>query len=443
MIIKTSTTIYTRTIHVILFVAALLFTLLGLDYCGVDISETAIWQKHCDLLNDNYAIDQLFIGSSHVQRSIAPLIIDTYTQAKSYNAGSGSQDYDLSLYLLEETLQHHPNINTVYLEMYPGIWSYKNYDERVDLNSIYHVTNHMPFSWNKIKLLLHASSHEHYVNSFFILRRMPEQILDLTENIQRAKNKNTSRQFTCQGAAEELRGYQAIESSSSAELRSIMTYEPIDIDENNPYHGDHYQTLLKIIQLCQSKNIKLVLFVQPELPNKINAFGNYQEYHDFLASLSQQFNLEFYDFNFVKEDYFDATDPDILFCDDHLTILGGEKLSHLFGKLISGQLDKTEVFYDSLSEKQNKLSPTIYGVTKNITDDQQKWDFTVVAQNLNQLKYRVILIDQNGKSIVAVDWTNEPHFQIDASFNEDIIIEWKNETDVNKIYQRRGNIKIL
>ena len=79
----------------------------------------------------------------------------------------------------------------------------------------------------------------------------------------------------------------------------------------------------------------------------------YDEYIEQINELLEPYDVDFYDFNLCKKEFFF---DDTCFMDDHhLNKKGAEKFSVIFSQFFTGEIDKEELFYQSINEKENSI----------------------------------------------------------------------------------------
>ncbi|MBQ6437983.1 SGNH/GDSL hydrolase family protein [bacterium] len=390
-------------------------------WCSVDPKSS----KWPDIINHDNHLDCLLIGSSHVQRSLSPTIFHEYTQQTCFNVGTGSQPYDASLLFLQEAIKHH-QIKTVYLEMYHHIWTTAPYSQRTDLNKLYAALDGAPWTIDKITTLLHASHVSHYVNSFLPVRRFALNIFNLPQDKEYFLTRLTA--LRRPQTSPYIADYGFLQETKPNRDRLYVDAATASIDITHAPSTDSYRTLQQIAQLAHQHGINLVLFMQPELPTRIYYRPNYQAYHDMIADFADEYHLPFYDFNFVKASYFDVSDPNLFYADDHLTVAGAEKFSQLFGQLISGEVTADDIFYPDLATTIQQAPPAVYGIARQYANDQVT--AKLVAHQRDHLAYQVYHQAEGSHSAeLLLDWTNQEQFTYPATMDSEIVVTWHRDND--------------
>ena len=313
------------------------------------------------LYNSADNIDVLFLGSSHVYRSIVPQIIDGGLGVHSFNAGSSAQKMDASYFLLKEAAKTN-KIDTVYLELYYGVAKNEKKTERTKMTSTYIISDYAKMSKDKIAFLMHATSKDNMANSFILARRNWNKLFEPTYIFKLIKEKSSSnyRNFIWTRVAgdEEYyvdRGFVANDGMTKGISEWPDTvYDPIEIaglrDEDNDWRKD----IEAIVDFCNENDISLCFYIAPIPHDTIVAKGNYQEYHDLIEEIAKNNGVEFVDFCFIRPEYFDTTDMSLYKDEGHLNTQGAEKFSELFCDVMQGRYSKDEVLFSTVKDNDVK-----------------------------------------------------------------------------------------
>ena len=145
---------------------------------------------------------------------------------------------------------------------------------------------------------------------------------------------------------------------------------------------------MDIINFCKKENIKLTFVIAPTPEWNIVGKKKYQEYHDFVQSIADKYDLDFLDFNLCKPKYFDASDLSLFKDTHHLNKIGSEQFSNVFADFIVGKILKKDLFYDTLQKKLDSEEPKVFGLGR--PKDYEKLNWRLIS---NKDKINVIVTD--------------------------------------------------
>lgn len=322
------------------------------------------------LYNPKDNINVLFVGSSHTYRALIPEITDKKFGAYTFNAGSSSQFMDGSLAVIKEADKGN-DVKQVFLELYYDVASGEAYEERTNLTSTYILSDYMPMSLNKIRFLTHASSKEHWINSFLIAKcnwkkffdsNYVKDVISIKQTQQYKNYIYTKKEGDIEYYVE--RGFVANDAEIGNDVYFNSTaYGEIGMGTEITKESDWFKSLAEIISYCKKQGIELTLFITPEPEWTLVGKGNYQEYHEFISEIANEYGLDFYDFNLCKKEYLDTNDRTLFKDEDHLNTKGAEVFSVLFGDFFTNHLSKEAVLYNSFTEKIAAGDIAFYGIS--------------------------------------------------------------------------------
>ena len=257
----------------------------------------------------------LILGNSHFFYGLNPEHFST----TAFNAANVSQDLKYDLHILKTALQNQPGIESVILplsvfsltsELEGGVESWRRYQYRLYMD-------YRAYPW-----------FEHLDPSNFSLLFASQHKLKLLQRLlQSWRGLPSDRDWTDSGwgsayfAAASRAQLEASGQSAAHRHLKFQTLNPVSVD-----------SLRQIIELCASKNIRLLMVVPPafETYRKHVPANRGEEVKSLALSLAAaQPNARlidlFADSSFEAEDYFDA---------DHLNRQGAEKLSRRLDEMI-------------------------------------------------------------------------------------------------------------
>lgn len=311
-------------------------------------------------------IDVLFVGSSHCYRSFIPEIFDKELGVTTFNGGTSNQNLDGSYMIIKEAARYN-NIKHIYLEIYYNV-AFAKYKERTEMTGTYIISDYLKPSLDKFQYLFNASTKEHYPNSFILARRNWSKFFDedYIKNLIIKKGtdayKNYEYAYVTRGGVEWYTGKGYVANKETIEDWNYFSSNGWNSISLENISEDWFHSLKEIIAFCDKKEISLTLISAP-MPNYLLAgVGNYDEYVKLIQSIVEETNIDYYDFNLCKEEFF--SNQSSLFKDtDHMNCYGAEIFSCLFADFINGKISVEELFYDSYSEKLKNLEPTVFGIS--------------------------------------------------------------------------------
>lgn len=374
-------------------------------------------------------IDVLFLGSSHVFCGVNPAVLEEEWGKDVYLASTSVQKPDVSYYLLNEAVKQY-DLETVYLDMY--YWQYRDDpDERTQyqMDYIYCVTDYMKPSLDKLKFLLDASSADFYLDSFFVPARYGDKILDLKyiEQVIKSKRSEGYQNYECpeEIADNYYKGF--IYSGGSVENGSLICrrysgqIEAIEEEAISPYSMKY---LKKIIELCDKNDIELILFSTPMTDYNVAMLENYDHYIQSVKKIAQEYKLEYYDFNLLKEEYNDYADE--LFLDSHHLNGNGANIFSMDLASLMMQRETEDIsayFYETIAEKHMCTSPVSYGLLLEETEEGYR---VCPVSNRSEmvLEYRITEIDaETGESHLIQEYSPNNRFITGYTGNVSLTIE--------------------
>lgn len=310
-----------------------------------------------DLKEMENNIDTVFLGSSWTYLGYNCEEFDEYLDTVSFNAGSVGQTTIDSYFYLKEILKKNPVKTVFYNISHLKLQSLKNRYSST-------VVNDRLSGANRLKHLL-ASSDSSTILYFLKSFRYRENIssTNLFANVEEKLSPEYQKGIwidDSSGLHYKDRGY--IESSveipaenNSAYTLVDSTWRLLDIKEYN------LEYLNKIVDLCQQENTRLIFITPPFSLGFLQATTGYQDYVEYMRLYTKEKNLEFIDFNRLKDNPFVE---EYLFTDTtHLNTKGASILTEM---LASYMLDGESLeFYDSIEERP-ELYSTCGGVSLQV-----------------------------------------------------------------------------
>lgn len=349
-------------------------------------------------------IDILFCGASLCYRSFDTSILDEELGLNTFNTGSSSQDLDVTYYLIKEAVSRY-KIKQVVLELSPIMTMNMDIDSRTssDMTNVYIISDYMKWSPLKVRLLLSSSSSDLYINSFSIARRNWQKIKDIDYICNLLKIKDTSayreyRYDLLQHGSEWYAGKGYVANNlqvSEGGFADLYGTRQIIIDQIN---DEWYEYLNEIIDYCKNNGVELILTCAPLSDYLLSCYGDkYNDYHDLISRISENANIEFWDFSFCKKQYLPLNASN--YCDSaHLNMYGAEIFSKLVAEILLGEKSVDEICFDNVEEKLQEDEPAVLGLVS--TGD----GFRIVSNWADTLEYRIEICPTDGVAYELQDF---------------------------------------
>ena len=434
--------------NLITIAAAAVFFLLCskvLSFLLLDDTESYTRVMMHQLHHPEQNIDVLFVGSSHVYRSLIPEITDESFGAYTFNAGTSSQKLDGSYALIREAAADN-DLQHVYLELYYGVANETDKESRTEMRSTYIISDYMKPTLRKLRYLIEASPKEYLINSFIPPRRNWTGLFDPAAMYSLAVKKCSTEYHNYEWIAPENtdefyidRGFVGNEGSADPEdLWNSMAYNPVTVRDSIGRGDLWYGSLERIVRFCRNRNIELTFFIAPEQEATVVGRGNYQEYHALIASLAAEYQVPFYDFNLCRPEYFDANDKSLFKDEDHLNTRGAEIFSWLTGEFFSGKISENDLFYDTYTDKITTNSISFYGISGPSEPSEDGLLNCRIISGTDVAEFRITAIAENGQETLIQDYSANREFTLPENEHGTLHIlyrvPWNKPESVNITY---------
>lgn len=296
-------------------------------------------------------LDTLIIGASNSIRAYNPNIIDEITNTNTYNLSGSLINWPGRLALLEEEIDRN-DLETVFID--------------VTLDSLQRDPDTLYSSEGNIYVLPRLDSLYKRTKFFF------ENVnLDTFEKFYSTMLYDGFRYYV-HLAKKILLGTQ-IPSSVDYNKKGYITYgddqyknltldkkqavelhntEEIDLNFNKT----NCDILSKMIELCQKKNISVVIITTPYSNSSLWKYSNYNDFHDQIEKIAEDNDCEYWDFNLSKN--LNISDENGWHDWQHITNKTIPEVSKEFANVYYSYLqgkDTNGFFFDKLEEKEKTL----------------------------------------------------------------------------------------
>lgn len=333
-------------------------------------------------------IDNLFLGSSHVYYDIDPFLLDELNGQNNFNLSTSGQLMNGTYYLLREADKYN-QLSHIYIELYYG--RNTGDKDRVTREPWFNWqnTDYMKWSVNKLSYMFSITNDiEKYIDILIPFSRYREHIGDYEYIKSTIETKKTNDyQYSDEYEKYLDKGFRYSEIVFKAEDRTFKRNQGLG---ENPMAQSSELYLRKAIEYCQKKDIPVTLFISPMYNLQPVSAGNYDNYINQMKGIAAEYNLDFYDFNLVKEEYFPIQSLEYFRDVDHLNSTGATLFTNFFYKVVSGDVvENQKYFYDSYAQKLLSEEPEVYGIYYRKSGTEI---FMNVASNRESgMEYRIMI----------------------------------------------------
>lgn len=403
----------------------------AVNYCIVD--DAGAFTRL--MMHEFYAqddIDLLFVGASQYANGIDPAIITERTGKKAFVAASSAQNPEVSLAIIKEALKRytpeHIYLNLSYritTELTPSL---AQRTPGLLQAGYYIVSDYMPWSGNKLALLLNASGSELYPATFLVPHNIMEQPFSPAAVLANLRKKASAayKKYTYEYAAadEEVRytgnGHQAYTTATPPRFVSQEGFGPCVVDNIS----EEWKTAVKqIIAVCAEHGVPLTVVNPPVSDDLLLSMSGYDRYIGFLREFTAGMPVDVVDFDLLDTAVW-AGEPECFFDVNHLNENGSKAFSELLADYINGTLP-AQAFLPSVEDRLEKLPPRYYGLCFNTDGTAKEVTIRIIASHPEQLEFRLSYLTAEGEEIVGQEFSPNTVLVKQAFPYTDIAVAWK------------------
>ena len=300
----------------------------------------------------NQEFNTLIIGESHGETGYDPYVISKVTGDETFNLSRRLMPLVNLSYILEET-----NFNGHYRKVILDLDSYYwDLDHKgtfgSDSNLIFRLTGSRWVRYAKDILL-----NDNYNDSFADYKLNAENIKKIPKNL-RCRLKSLG--MKNDDAINEI--YSVLNVTDSFEYKgrgfrymlkkTNESWVDRTFDEDS-IKGENVEAFKKIVKYCKDNDIELVC-VQSALPPYRLQNENMDAVHEYFTELCSEYQVPFYDLNYLKDEYLSRTDDDYVDLDGHMMGELADRQSAVLGQILISE-NKEAFFYDNYDDVLNHL----------------------------------------------------------------------------------------
>lgn len=317
-----------------------LFSLLAMVFLGIwnEAYTTVTFSRLMmhDLYTQKENVDLFFVGASHTYRSFDPAVFDEELAVNSFNLGTSSQTYEGGYFLLKEAMKKNTPECVIIEITYSMLEDVYERQELAD----YLLLDYMKSGKNKWDYVGSAFDAEDWAEVFIpcyrnrVLMHPYTALKNLLDKGRRGYFQYKDTQLLREGRlveAYEGKGFVYREECFGTENEIVVDSYPWDAGKVNEEKAGW---LRKITQLCREKDIDVLWVTTPISQAAIRTMGNYDEAHSYIAKLAEQEKVEYYDFNYYKEELLPKNDALYFYDASHMNGIYAKRFSREVARLL-------------------------------------------------------------------------------------------------------------
>lgn len=394
-----------------IYIFAIIVRLLNYMYVADDQLGRAIWHNFYE---DKGKIDNLYLGSSHVYCDIDPYQLDQLNGQYNFNLATSAQLMNGTYYLMREADRCN-RLSHVYVELYYYYNIKDNFHEDRDLIEVdvaynWSNTDYMQFSLNKLQYMAMMAEPEKYPDILWGFTRYRSHLGDWDWVKETMESKESEEYVNFQYYQDwgDGRGYDEYQQrgrlySSRASADKARLLEQDRIISEDPMTETSEAYLRKVIAYCQEREIPITLFISPIYELQLISTENYDNYLEQVGKIAEEYDVDVYDFNLVREEYLSIQDTKYYRDFGHLNATGADLFTDFFHKVMSGDAaENRKYFYDSYEEKLAHAAPEVYGIYYRDEEEEEEeplyYRNMFVGSNRDEgMEYKIVMIPEESK----------------------------------------------
>ena len=304
-------------------------------------------------LESNNDYKCVILGASHGSYGIDADIVSQQSGKKTMNMCIGGEYLQDSYYLLKQVFEtNNPELIVLDVDFQYLVNVPKN---NISANFIY---NSYPNSFDKISYFKDKVLGMQFCATAFPWMDYRNNYFDVS-NIIKTKLGSDYRNYSANAVIMEKQdvyyGNGFIYRNRTDDLKkdtlTDLTWDASAVDQES------IEYLKKIIDLCNSKNTKIIMMTMPvSVVTITNSSNEFDKSYTYLANLAKANNIEYYNFSLVKESVFPRSIDDYWDYDGHLYGDAAKRFSVVLGNLLKetedGQVNVSKYLYDTVRNIQ-------------------------------------------------------------------------------------------
>ena len=276
--------------------------------------------------------DDIFIGTSHGFCGIDPVKVDEVTGRRSTNLCMPNEFLQDSYYIVKEVLRHQKPERIIY-ELDPGYWVTENNTGHAEV----FIYDNMPWSPVKLQYGLDKLGAKDFRASLFLWHyyRSSLNLSEICSNLQNKQSKayKEYREDQPSEDAEYYKGEGFLSHPRGAgENKQDTNLVLWDEQKVNEVSLEYFE---KLAAYCRKEKIELIAVALPIPEETTELYQDaYGEAYAYYEELMEQYEVDYYNFNTIKDAEIDRNLEDFYDYDGHMFADTAEAFSLVLGKYL-------------------------------------------------------------------------------------------------------------
>lgn len=274
--------------------------------------------------------DDIFIGTSRGLSAINPEIIDQKTGRKSTNICMPDEHLVDSYYLVKEACRKQ-NPKRIIYELDPSYWSTT---QNKGVNAVY-IYKEFPFSMVKAEyfiakilemdLRVTLAPWYYYRNRAVDVKETVKlKLSDAYKNYEVAPLNSGVQNYTDEGYM-----YQIADPEADKGDPNFIRWDKENILEEEKEYFE------KLVEFCKEENMELVVITTPVAQETLDMYPElYKESYEYYSELMEEYQVTYYDFNYIEMEGFDKSIRGYLDYEGHMRGELGDTFSEVLGEYL-------------------------------------------------------------------------------------------------------------
>ncbi|MGN0328154.1 MAG: hypothetical protein ACI4D4_04150 [Lachnospira sp.] len=313
-----------------------------------------------EMNDETTSYDTIFLGASHGRSGLDPYAYDEEADTNSLNVCIPNETMRDSYYLCKESTRYN-DVETIILDVDYQYWTLD--DKKVNAYSAAFIYDQLEFSSVKLEYFSDIYLEEDFRVTLSRWSDYLGSVSKIPDNIKKKsssayKNYETECIDNKDGGGPYI-GKGFYNRKALGPKDGMGVYKKVKFDKNK-VASSNVSYFKKILKYCEEKDIRLVCIVSPITPVLVyDEEGEYEKVHEYFTKFFEDLGVEFYDFNYVKEDVLSVEKRHFVDYDGHMTGELADSYTRVLAKVLKdgedGEVDMSKYFKDEITKMPSGL----------------------------------------------------------------------------------------